>query len=218
MTESQPDPDSPRGRILQAALATVGDKKIAGTRMREIARRAGMSQGHLHYYYPAKDGLFLALLDYMGNLFTEERKGWVGDATLDPRSKLQKFLSQEKELISQRGDLMRARHDFAVQGTSDSDIAERIRGLYASWRADISAVIAEGVERGDFGRRCAVSVPNLMVALMEGAMLQYLIDPENFDLDGYFDISHEMVLGVLCNPNLDVSEESHQSTGQELGK
>ena len=218
MTDSIPEPDSPQARILQAALVTIGEKKVAGTRMREIARQAGMSQGHLHYYYPAKQGLFLALLDYMGTLFAEERQGWVADPSLDPESKLAKFLTQEKGLILQRGDLMRARHDFAVQGTSDSKIAERIRALYSGWRADISIVVAEWVKRGDFGQRCAVTVPTLMIALMEGAMMQYLIDPESFDLDGYFDISHEMVLGLLCGPDAGDMEVAAESAGHELGK
>jgi AcrR family transcriptional regulator len=213
---TQPEQDSPQERILEAALATIAEKKIAGTRMREIARRAGMSQGHLNYYYPAKDKLFLAVLDYMRVLFAEERKEWVGDRSMDPRSKLRKFLIQEKELISQRGDLMRARHDFAVQGTGDPEIAGQIRLLYASWRADISGVIAQGVETGEFGERCAVSVPNLLVALMEGAMMQYLVDPEHFDLDTYFEIAHEMVLGLLCGPV--TSESNREELAQDSVK
>ncbi len=207
MTDSLPDPGSPHEQILQAVLATIGDKKVAGTRMREIARRAGMSPGHLHYYYPSKDGLFLALLEYIGKLFAEERWDWVRDPSLSPKSKLQNFLAQKQNLIAQRGDLMRARLDFVVQGTSTPQIAEQIRRQYVAWRADISAVISEGVERGEFREQYTASVPDLMVALMEGAMMQYLIDPENFDLDGYFDISHEMVLGVLCDPNADVVGE-----------
>ena len=198
--EGLPEPGSPRERILQAALETIADKKIAGTRMREIARRAGISQGHLHYYYPAKDDLFLVLLDYMRGLFVEERAGWLADRSLEPAAKISRFLAQEKALISERGDLMRARYDFAVQGTSDPKIAERMRRLYAGWRADIRSVMVEGVERGDFSERCAVAVPNLLVALIEGAMMQYLVDPDGFDLDGYFEVAHEMVLGLLCPP------------------
>jgi AcrR family transcriptional regulator len=194
-----PEPGSPRERILQAALETIADKKIAGTRMREIASRAGISQGHLHYYYPAKDDLFLILLDYMQRLFVEERAGWLADASLAPAAKITRFLSQEKTLISERGELMRARYDFAVQATSDPKIAERMRRLYAGWRADIAAVMAEGVALGDFTERCAAAVPNLLVALMEGAMMQYLVDPDGFDLDGYFEMANEMVLGLLCS-------------------
>ncbi len=62
MTHEKNDPAE---TILEAALETIFVEKISGARLRQVARRAGMSQGNLHYYYPTKDELFQALLDHL---------------------------------------------------------------------------------------------------------------------------------------------------------
>ena len=45
----------------------------------------------------------------------------------------------------------------------------------------------------------------VFVSLLEGATLQYLIDPEAFDLDNYFDAARAAVkdrLALICNPSI----------------
>ena len=194
--------------IMQATLEILSEKSISGSRTREIAKRAGMSQGNLHYYFPAKDSLFLALLDHLGETFIEGRKSKLTDASLDPATKLNCFLEQEKELILQQPSLLKVWHDFWVQGIRNPEIGEKIEGMYDSWRSDIEAVVAEGVRQGLFDNTYAPLIPNLLVALMQGAAQQYLIDSNNvFDLEAYFDAAHKMVLWLLRGPNGNESEK-----------
>jgi len=195
---------SPSDRILDAALETIAERKISGTRMREIARRAGVSPGHLHYYFPTKDQLFLAVLDHMEALFSREQQEWLGDSTLSPRSKLELFLDQQRRFVAEQDDLMRAYQDFTVQGATDPQISLRVRSMHADWRAKFAMVLAEGVRSGDFDADRAEPIPGVLVSLMEGSMMQYLIDPQGFDLDAYFMTVRDMILGWL-RPDADGS-------------
>jgi len=188
---------SPHDRIVRAAFATIADKKLSGTRMREIARRSGISQGHLTYYFATKSSLLFSVLDHMLETFVEQRRAALADASLAPAEKLDVFLQQEIRLIRHQADLLKVRLDFLVQGTKDAAIEEKLRQMYGTWRHDIEEVVAEGVREGAFSAAAAPLIPNLLIALMEGALLQYFNDPDSLDLEEYFATARRMVLGLL---------------------
>ena len=60
-------------KILDAAFEIVAKNKISGTRMHLIAKKAGVVQSNVHYYYPTKNDLLIALLDRIQKRFTEKR-------------------------------------------------------------------------------------------------------------------------------------------------
>ncbi|MDZ4701260.1 MAG: TetR/AcrR family transcriptional regulator [Rhodothermales bacterium] len=55
------NPQETEARVLAAATAEFHEKGFSGARMQEIARRAGLNQSLLHYYYRTKDRLFEAV-------------------------------------------------------------------------------------------------------------------------------------------------------------
>jgi len=187
----------PQETIVRAALDTIASDKISGTRMREIAKRSGISQGHLHYYFSAKSSLFLAVLDHLEEAFFTERRAALEDTTVVPGDKLNVFLEQEIKLIRESADLLMVRLDFLVQGTRDRAIEAKIREMYATWRRDIAEVVSDGVDAGVFSPEFATLIPNLLIALMEGAFLQYVNEPDPNLLEVFFLAAHKMVLKLL---------------------
>lgn len=194
---TSPGDRPPRDKIVRAALETIAFDKISGTRMRGIAKRSGLSQGHLHYYFSAKSLLFLAVLDHLRETFAAERRGALHDASLTPGEKLNVFLAQETKLIRQCADLLMVRLDFLVQGTRDEVIEAKVREMYATWRDDIAEVVSDGVAAGIFSPDFAPLIPNLLIALMEGAFLQHINEPDSTELEEYFRAAHEMVVRLL---------------------
>ena len=57
-----------RERLLDTAIDMFAKKGYAGTSVREIVSRAGVSKPVLYYYFQSKEGLFLAILDMAENL------------------------------------------------------------------------------------------------------------------------------------------------------
>ncbi|MEV6844314.1 TetR/AcrR family transcriptional regulator [Actinoplanes sp. NPDC051411] len=55
------DPERTRERLLEAALVEFGEHGYAGARISAIARRAGVNQQLISYYFDGKEGLFKAL-------------------------------------------------------------------------------------------------------------------------------------------------------------
>ena len=62
-TERKRDPDRTRERILSAALEEFGAHGYAGARVSSIAKRAGVNQQLISYYFDGKAGLYRTLSD-----------------------------------------------------------------------------------------------------------------------------------------------------------
>lgn len=62
------DPESKKRQLLEAALKEFADHGLAGSRVDQIAERAGCSSGLVYTYFGSKDGLFDAVL----NLIVDE--------------------------------------------------------------------------------------------------------------------------------------------------
>ena len=59
--ERQRDPERTKARIVEAAIEEFSAKGFAGARVSEIARRAGVNQQLIAYYFDGKEGLYREL-------------------------------------------------------------------------------------------------------------------------------------------------------------
>ncbi|MEE4261416.1 MAG: TetR/AcrR family transcriptional regulator [Desulfobacteraceae bacterium] len=57
-----------RQRLLDTATELFAEKGYAGTSVREIVDRAGVSKPVLYYYFKSKEGLFYAILDWAADV------------------------------------------------------------------------------------------------------------------------------------------------------
>ena len=57
---------SAKARLLEAATALFAERGYAGTFVREIVERAGVSKPVLYYYFRNKEGMFCTILDGAG--------------------------------------------------------------------------------------------------------------------------------------------------------
>jgi len=77
-----------RERLLNTAIDMFADRGYAGTPVREIVERAGVSKPVLYYYFQSKEGLFLAILDMAENL----QKQLLSEILKSPGSVLERLL------------------------------------------------------------------------------------------------------------------------------
>lgn len=80
-------------KIFEAATEVFIEKGLDGSRMQDIADRAGMNKSLLHYYYRTKDRLFNAVFDMIaGQMF--KRLAPVFDEKLTLEEKIRFFLRE----------------------------------------------------------------------------------------------------------------------------
>lgn len=189
---------STEDRILNAALETVEDYTISGTRMHLIAEKAQMVQSNVHYYYRTKEALLLALhkkvLDTCYSIRQEDVKK-AGDCL---EEQLDVFLKQKKKFLVEKTAYDTAEIDFWVQSRIKPKIRERMRHSFDAWRKEIRRLFE--IYCPDMPEERKDRLPSMLVSLMEGATIQYHLDPEHFDVDGYFDMCREMILQAAGQP------------------
>jgi putative transposase len=185
-----------RQKIISAARQVLASKKVSGTRTREIAQRAGISLGTLHYYFPSKTGLFLAVLDEMQRFFETRQEQLMATDRSAP-DKIRLFSDQQRQLLQEHPQIEEIDLDFWGHALVDAGIRAKIQSMYAAWRRDIRLVVEQGVKSGEFDAHTAAMAPYLFVALLEGMALQYLLDQSQVDLETAFKAVDQVMMHWL---------------------
>ncbi|HEX2954602.1 MAG TPA: TetR/AcrR family transcriptional regulator [Bacillota bacterium] len=183
-------------RILDATLEVVAREKISGTRMHLIAKEARMTQSNLHYYFPTKNDLLIALLNRLQDDFSENRKKVVDLDEKSVAQNIRAIFAEKKEMTLHNRKLDYLQFDYWVQGTVDLKVRDTFQRTFEVWRRDIQTVLVHG-KTDAASDSIARMTPYLMVSLMMGASMQYLMDEGSFDLDEYFTMAEQMVVGLL---------------------
>jgi AcrR family transcriptional regulator len=184
-------------KILEATLETIAREKISGTRMHLIAREANMSQSNLHYYYPTKNDLLIALMDEIQERFSKKRVESVDLENKSFKENLNGLFEEKKDDIINHKKVDYVQFDYWVQGTVDPEIRGKFQKAFDEWREDIGEVLQKSEAAGEMDPKTINMVPYIIVSLMMGASMQYLIDEGKFDLDEYFNMSKKMILDFI---------------------
>jgi AcrR family transcriptional regulator len=114
-TKTNADRPDVRERILDAALAILSESGIQQLTQPEVAKRAGVRQSHLTYYFPTRDDLLAAATERgvahlaagLGRLAADEADGTRGDlierlaAAITDRAHMRMFVAM---LVEADGD------------------------------------------------------------------------------------------------------------------
>lgn len=136
--------------ILEAALGCFAEKGFAGTRMDDIAARAGITKGTIYLYFESKEAVFKALArQSIGErlaFVTEQIKSGDRPAAEQLRfvvSMMGQFASTSDRVVLPRVLLAEAGNFPELAEFWRREIIDRGLGLF-------EAIIARGVERGEF--------------------------------------------------------------------
>lgn len=184
-------------KILDATLEIIAREKISGTRMHLIAEEANMSQSNLHYYFPTKNDLIIAVMDDLQKRFSYKRTESVDLENKSLDENIHGLFEEKKDDILNHKKVDYAQFDFWVQGTVNPDIKVKFQKTFDEWRNNIKEVIENDKYPLNIKSKYVEMLPFLTVSLMMGASMQYLIDEGKFDLEDYFLAAEKLVLNFL---------------------
>ena len=184
--------------IADAAFETFAEKGYAGTRIDDVAKRAGVSKGLTYLYFKTKEDLFKAVVRNVVVRRVDSLIGNIESSQLSSEEFIRgPFLSFMKKvpgspiaivirLLISEGQ----RHPDLRDYYYDNVVA---RGLGA-----ISAFVERGVERGEFRREALDLQPQLFLAPMMLSMIWRLIFTEKpLDTDKLMETQVDMLLTHL---------------------
>jgi len=169
-----------RRRALAAAAAEVfTEKGFAGTRIADVAERAGVGKGTVYEYFRSKEELFFAVFEAM----TREEMARLGAELDRDAPSLDRLAAMVRSMVSDavaQVELYGLTLEF-WSGCTNEAFGEQLRtefsALYQGFRAHVAAIVRQGQEAGEL--RPEVD-PEGLAASVVGAIdalgLQYWID------------------------------------------
>jgi TetR/AcrR family transcriptional regulator len=143
-------PKLSRAAILQAAIREFSQEGVAGARTDAIARAAGVNKALLYYYFKDKEALYDAVLD---QVFAGVRAAIHGSLSrrLPPKEKLVAYICAHFDYIASNSLYPRiVQAEFLRAGHDPSRLKRIAKQYFRPVFLDISALLKEGTESGDF--------------------------------------------------------------------
>lgn len=173
-----------RNQLTRAAYKVVSRKGYYNFTVRDIAKEAGLSTGLVHYYFKNKDDLLVSVLRVMNeNLSFYLAKAL--EQTNDPKEKIIIFMDEAFHLVEREKEYFHVLIDFWTQINHNERMRKANVKLYQSYRAECSKILQEGIEKKVFKDVDVEYTATMIVAFVQGLIIQYIIDPNAFDYAEY---------------------------------
>jgi AcrR family transcriptional regulator len=166
-----------RPQLLKAAAAVISERGVAATRIADVAEHAGTSPSAILYWFDSRDELLAEALTYAEDRFHEHFAERLA-ALADPRDRLLALIE-----ASVAGDHWILWMEFWTRALRDEHMREARQRLDDRWRAQVAAIIREGVESGHFRAPEPDRAALELAALIDGLAVQVtlgdrLVSPE----------------------------------------
>ena len=184
--------------ITEAAFAAFAEKGYAGTRIEEVARRAGISKGLMYLYFKTKEELFKAVIRSVVvpqvELLERELDAATPSAETFLRGPVLTFMQgMPGSRVSVVIRLLIAeahRHPDLVDFYWDNVAS---RGLAA-----LKRLLERGVEAGEFRRTAVNDLPQLLIApVITSVIWNIVFSQRSLDTDALIETHMDMALDYI---------------------
>jgi AcrR family transcriptional regulator len=151
-------------QILNAALVEFGERGLAGARLEDIAKRAGLSKGTIYLYFPNKEALFREMVRHMVVTQLEEREREYDAATGTATEALTDFMRAYWTFIrsSQFAPLFRLIH---AEIHNFPDLAQFYAEEVVTRKNRLmAAILSRGMEAGEFRQLDPIVAARMLTA------------------------------------------------------
>ena len=157
-----------RTALLEAAAQVLRERGYAALSTREVAASAGMPLSQIHYHFGSKQGLVLALFEYLNAQLFERQKALFDDPSLSFADQWDRACAYlDDDLAS---GYVRVMHELSAAGWADAEVGAVVRGSMLGW-ARLVTEVARRFEKkvGGFGPLSAEDVGALVSIAFIGA-------------------------------------------------
>lgn len=181
-SEPKTSGDERRQSLVQATYHLIAERGFERLRTRDIAARVGMNIATLHYYFPRKEDLIQAVVEYLLQQFMT---AYMPDFPLEMKTPLEQLrgeLVEMQYLLQEKPGMFIVMNELILRSLHDPAILRMIKQLDEGWHGYLERIIREGIEQKLF--RTDLDPSNTATWLMlqiKGTTLHYLTSPEVID-------------------------------------
>ncbi|WP_411340393.1 TetR family transcriptional regulator C-terminal domain-containing protein [Sphingopyxis sp. J-6] len=183
--------DARRADLIEATAACLAEHGIAGTNVRAICAKAGVSPGLLRHYFGGIDDLVAATYQATSDRMDAIFMGAVADAGGDPRARLSAYLTASFRPPVTDPELLGAWTAFWALARSDAHMAAIHTASYAGYRERL----------GELLTACGATDPGrlaiMLTAMVDGLWLELSLDAASFGAEAAAAMVEKAVAALL---------------------
>lgn len=185
-----------RAQLVRAAYKVVSRKGYYNFTIKDIAKESGLSSGLVHYYFKDKQDLLLNLLKDI-NLNIKSYLNHELVKTRSPLEKLIAYIDQAFSLAEKEKEYFYVLIDFWTQTKHNPRMRQANNRLLQSYRDECAAIVKEGISSGIFREVDVAFTATTIVSVIQGTIVQYVLDNEAFDYERYTTMIKEYIISIL---------------------
>ena len=163
--------------LLEAAKKVLRQNGYAALSTRDVAAAAGVPLSQIHYHFGSKQGMVLALFEYLNAQLLDRQNAMFGDASLKLSEQWDRACDYLDDDIA--SGYVRVLQELITASWADTAVAQVVRGAIMGW-VDLIVGVARKAERelGGLGPFSAAEVATLIGSAFVGAESTYLLGLE----------------------------------------
>jgi AcrR family transcriptional regulator len=174
-------------QILVAAYEIVGQEGLEGLHARSVAAKVGINHAAVHYYYPKRGDLLVAVAGYAISRFARDREKLLSGAVA-PGPSLEAHLAQAEVYCKPNSRFLKNWVSLFVAAIADEDLRKLLSDHLCTWAYSLGMEIEQGAKSGAVRRASPFVNPELLVASLLGLMLLSQSLGEEFDAGERLDL------------------------------
>ncbi len=175
-----------RQRLLDAAIVSFAAQGLANSRVDDISVAAGLAKGTIYNYFESKEELFRQVLVEWARRLQPARLAVDDQATA--RETVLALVRADLDVITHNEDL--ARIAFRELPNQPDAIDEELEGGWAAVDQPLVDAILRGQQTGEIrSDRSADELTRLLLALVNGLLLEHWLDPHAVPLEALPDLA-----------------------------
>ena len=183
--------DTRRADLIEATAAVLAEQGLAGTNVRAICAKAGVSPGLLRHYFAGIDDLvaatYVATSDRMDAIFAAAVEG----EGADPRARLMAYLTASFRPPVTDPELLGAWTAFWALARSDARMAAIHAESYAGYRERLGELLVA------CGAADAARTAIMLTAMVDGLWLELSLDAASFGADAAVEMIERAVSALV---------------------
>ncbi|HBV95663.1 MAG: transcriptional regulator [Peptococcaceae bacterium BICA1-7] len=170
-----------KDQVIKATERCIVEKGYSNMSVKDISAEASVSTGIIYHYFKNKEDL---LLQVIKESFRKSHEQVM--ETVEPlnnfEEKLMKHIENINRVPMDNPDFYTVMLNYLGQAKNNPEINGIIAKFFKNLRSYIAQYIKDGIELGRLKPEKAKHLPALTIALGMGIGMQWIIDPESFDI------------------------------------
>jgi TetR/AcrR family transcriptional repressor of bet genes len=185
-------PEIRKRKLIEAAAQCLAELGHAGTSVRAVAARAGVSPGLVTHHFKGIDELIVATYAHVGEHVAETLNAAIDDAVGGAEAKLRAFIDASFKPPVLDHDLLAIWLSFWSLVRRNPAVRKVHKQIYVDYRRRLESLIEEIARERRFKIDAHLAALGL-TAMLDGLWLELCLDPTTFATEDALRIAHAWV-------------------------